>query len=285
MTFSSAFLVAAVTVGSWNGKWFPSGRAEHRAAPAVEARTIAKAGDMLRKGLEKADPRGTNDVIICLNEMRGPKVVKELCAAIGRTNLNFVVISAYRRRDRFDMQQDAILTTLPVVSANWSKWKQAKAETPPRGYARASLVFPGSVTGIVYCVHLKSNYGQTSEKKARLDRAKRERAVSQIVEQERPRRGRKNVPVVIAGDFNADKWSEDFKKDEIFDVLDKAGFFTPLELLGEGERATYPKRGKWGGTTLDYVFTRGFKPQAGSKPVIVPAGDISDHDAVFVNIE
>lgn len=287
MTFSSAFLVAAVTVGSWNGKWFPSGRAEHRAAPAVEARTIAKAGDILRKGLEKADPHGTNDVIICLNEMRGPKVVKELCAAIGRTNLNFVVISAYRRRDRFDMQQDAILTTLPVVSANWSKWKRAKEETPPRGYARASLVFPGAVTGTVYCVHLKSNYGQTSEKRARLDRAKRARAVSQITEQEKHRRGRKRKtpPVIIAGDMNADKWSEDFKKDTLFGILEEAGFSTPLSLLPEGSRATYPKRGKWGGTTLDYVFTRGFKPQPGSKPVIVSAEDISDHDAVFVNIE
>ena len=30
-------LLAAVVVGTWNGNWFPSGRAEHRAHPDVEA--------------------------------------------------------------------------------------------------------------------------------------------------------------------------------------------------------------------------------------------------------
>lgn len=285
MTFSSAFLVAAVTVGSWNGKWFPSGRAEHRAAPHIEARTVAEAGTMLREGLKKADPYGTNDVIICLNEMRGPKVVNELIAAIGRTNLTCAVITAYRRRDRFDMQQDAILTTLPVVAANWSKWKNHKAETPPRGYAHARVVFPGSVTTEVYSVHLKSNYGQTNEKTARLNRAKRSRAIEQLVDQERPRRGRKNVPVIIAGDLNADKWSEDFKKDTIFETLAEAGFITPLEFLPPEKRITYPKSGKWGGTALDYIFIRGLRMSSGARAQIISAGEISDHDAVFINVE
>lgn len=285
MTFSSAFLVAAVTVGSWNGKWFPSGRAEHRAAPHIEAQTVAKAGAMLREGLDKLDPCGTNDVIICLNEMRGPKAVNELVAAIGRTNLACAVITAYRRRDRFDMQQDAILTTLPVVSANWSKWKYCKAETPPRGYAYARVVFPGSVTTEVYCVHLKSNYGQTTEKAAMLNRYKRSHAVDQLAEQVKTRRGLKSAPVIIAGDFNADKWSADFRKDTIFGVLAEAGFTTPLELLSPAKRATYPKTGKWGWTTFDYVFVRGLKVSSGIPPQIIPAGEISDHDAVFVNIE
>ncbi|MBO7237010.1 MAG: endonuclease/exonuclease/phosphatase family protein [Kiritimatiellae bacterium] len=285
MTFSSAFLVAAVTVGSWNGKWFPSGRAEHRAPPHIEARTVAKAGAMLREGLDKADPYGTNDVIICLNEMRGPKVVNELIAAIGRTNLTCAVITAYRRRDRFDMQQDAILTTLPVVAANWSKWKNHKAETPPRGYAHATVVFPGAITTEVYSVHLKSNYGQTDEKTARLNRAKRSHAIRQLIEQERPRRGRKNVPVIIAGDLNADKWSKDFKEDEIFEILSDAGFITPLEFLSPEKRITYPKRGKWGGTALDYIFIRGLRISSGARVQIISAGEISDHDAVFINVE
>ncbi len=285
MTLSSAILLAAVSIGSWNGKWFPSGRAEHRAAPQIEAQTVAKAGAMLREGLRKADPHGTNDVVICLNEMRGPKVVKELLSAIGRPDLRLAVITAYRRRDRFDMQQDAILTTLPVVAANWSKWKNHKAETPPRGYAHARIVFPGSVTTEVYCVHLKSNYGQTNEKTAILNRAKRSHAVAQIVDQERPRRGGKNLPVIIAGDLNADKWSSDFMNDTIFKTLADAGFTTPLELLPPAERITYPKSGKWGGTTLDYVFIRGLKARSGSPAFIIPSGEISDHDAVFVNIE
>jgi endonuclease/exonuclease/phosphatase family metal-dependent hydrolase len=183
------------------------------------------------------------------------------------------------------MQQDAILTTLPVVTANWSKWKNHKAETPPRGYAHARVVFPGSVTTEVYSVHLKSNYGQTDENAARLNRAKRSRAIEQLVEQERSRRGRKNVPVIIAGDLNADKWSEDFKKDTIFEILAEAGFVTPLEFLPPEKRITYPKRGKWGGTALDYIFIRGLRISPEFQAQIVSSRKISDHDAVFVNLE
>lgn len=285
MTFSSAFLLAAVTVGTWNGKWFPSGRAEHRAAPRVEAQTVAKAGAMLRDGLQRLDPCGTNDVVICLNEMRGPKDVNDLVKAIGRTNLTCAIITAYRRRDRFDMQQDAILTTLPVVAANWSKWKNVKNETPPRGYAYAKLIFPGSVTTEVYCVHLKSNYGQTSEKAALLNRAKRYHSVEQLTKQQKRKRAKKNVPVIIAGDFNADMWSEDFKEEKVFSMLSDAGFVTPLELLPPSERSTYPKRGKWGGTTLDYIFLRALRTSSGFQPQIISSSGISDHDAVFVNVE
>lgn len=285
MTLFSAIFLAAVTVCTWNGKWFPSGRAEHRAPAHIEAQTIAKAASMLRDGLFKYDPYGTNDVVICLNEMRNKKVVNELVAAIGRTNLTCAIITSYRRRDRFDMQQDAILTTLPIVEANWSRWKQAKAETPPRGFAHATVVFPNSVTTEVYCVHLKSNYGQTTEKVATLNRVKRSRAIDQLVNYEKSKRGKKSLPTIIAGDLNADKWSKEFKKETIFEILADAGFITPLDFLAPESRITYPKRGKWGGTTLDYIFLRGFKNISTFKPMVTSFSEISDHDAVFVNIE
>ena len=68
-----SFLLASVVVGTWNGNWFPSGRAEHRAHPDVEDATITAAARMLSHGLSEADPSGTNDVILCLHEMRGPR--------------------------------------------------------------------------------------------------------------------------------------------------------------------------------------------------------------------
>ena len=76
-------LVAAIVVGTWNGNWFPSGRAEHRAHPDVEAATISAAAKMLAGGLQEVDPAGTNDIILCLNEIRGPKVASNLVAQIG----------------------------------------------------------------------------------------------------------------------------------------------------------------------------------------------------------
>ena len=42
-----AAMLAALVVGTWHGNWFPSGRAEHRAHPDVEAATIEAAAKML----------------------------------------------------------------------------------------------------------------------------------------------------------------------------------------------------------------------------------------------
>ena len=282
-SLGSLAFVAAVTVCTWNGEWFPSGRAEHRAEPEVEAGTIREAGRMLREGLAKVDPAGTNDLVFCFNEIRDPHAARLLCEAIGRTNLAVAVVTDYRRRDRFDMQQDVIATTLPVAAADWSRWKTAKDETPPRGYARAQIVFSPAVTATVYSVHLKSNYGQTTEEAAALNRAKRDRAVRQLVEQETDRKGRpKGGPVIVAGDFNADAWARSFADDTIFDLFGRASFSNVLELIPDKRRVTHPGRGRWGDTALDYIMVRGL--EVDGKPVVHPADRVSDHRPVFVNI-
>ena len=111
-------LVLALVVGTWNGEWFPSGRAEHRANEQVERAAIRAAGQMLSEGISAVDPSGSDDVVLCLSEIRDLETAQALCSAIGRTNLAVAVVTAYRRRDRFDQQQDVIMTTLPVAKAN-----------------------------------------------------------------------------------------------------------------------------------------------------------------------
>ena len=283
MTLSSLALLASVTVCTWNGQWFPSGRAEHRAAPEVEAQTIEAAAKMLREGLDKADSSGENDVILCLNEIRGPKTAKALCDAIGRTNLAVVAVSGYRRRDRFDQQQDVIATTLPIAGSGWSRWKNAKADTPPRGYAYTDIILEPATTARVYAVHLKSNYGQTTEELARRNRTKRSLAIAQIVEQEKPKRGKRKRPVVVAGDFNADAWKKEFKADDIFKTLEKAGFLNVLSQLEPETRITFPRRGKFGESTLDYIMLRDLAVDG--RPFVLPAGKVSDHNPVFVVLD
>ena len=275
-------LLFAVIVGTWNGNWFPSGRAEHRAEAEVEAATIAKAGKMLREGIAKLDSELKEDVILCLNEIRGPRVAKELAAATGITNLQLAVISGYRRRDRFDMQQDVILTTLPVASANWCLWKSSKGVLPPRGYARAAVVMPGAVTTSVYCVHLKSNYGDTTAAIKASNREKRRLPVEQLVQQEKPKRGRKATPVIIAGDFNSDPTKEEFKDETIFGTLETAGFSDVVALLPEERRWTHPNR-KYGNTALDHIFLRGVEA-FGEAATEAPKG-ISDHYALFARLK
>ena len=181
-------LVAAVVVGTWNGNWFPSGRAEHRANPAVEDATTTAAAKMLADGIAALDPVGTNDIVLCLCEMRGPRAASNLVERIGRKGLRLVSISGYRRRDRFDMQQNAIATTLPVAETHWSLWRKEKGVLPPRGYAAASVVVEPAVTAQVYAVHLKANYGATTPEKRAENRAKREMASSQLVRAVTPKR-------------------------------------------------------------------------------------------------
>ena len=240
MTLPASLLLAAVTIGTWNGEWFPSGRAEHRAAPEIEQGAVRAAGRMLRAGLAQA---GASDLAAeALGDGR----------AVG-------------------------------VEASWSVWKRPRdwSDTPPRGYARARVVVSPAVTATVYAVHLKSNYGQTTEALADANRRKRALAVGQILEQERPRRG-KAAPVVLAGDFNADRWGAG-SNEVFFAALENAGYRNALALLPPGRRATYPGSGRFANLALDYVFLRGFAPAA--PPWIVSGAGISDHDAVFVNLE
>ena len=272
-------MLAAVVVGTWNGNWFPSGRAEHRAHPDVEAATITAAAKMLAEGLKAVDPEGTNGVILCLNEIRGPRVASNLVAQIGCKGLRVASVSAYRRRDRFDQQQDVIATTLPVAEAHWSKWKVAKELTPPRGYAFAAVVIDPATTANVYAVHLKSNYGATTPKLRASNREKRTLAVAQLVDQEKRKRGRPARPVLIAGDMNADGWRKEFAEERLFGLLADAGFENPLALLPPKSRGTHPSR-SYGDSALDYIFCRGVS--ASEAPKIIPNDELSDHFAVFV---
>ena len=278
-------VLAAVVVGTWNGNWFPSGRAKHRAHPDVEAATIAASAKMLAGGLARIDPEGTNDVILCLNEIRNRAVATNLIAQIGREGLQVVSVSAYRWSDRFDEQQDVIATTLPCAAANWSKWRQCGNTTPPRGYAFAAVVIEPAVTAHVYAVHLKSNYRATTPDMRESNRMKRAHAIEQIVSQEKPSRARKHRvcrPVIVAGDMNADRWSEDFAEEKIFIRLEKAGFSNLLAELPEGARGTHLSK-SYGDSALDYVFVR--ELSSVSSPLLVPNEGLSDHCALFTLVK
>lgn len=268
-------IILAVIVGTWNGNWFPSGRAEHRAHPAVEAATISAAGEMLTEGLKKVDPENKEDVILCLCEIRNREVAEKLVAAIGREGLKVAAISAYRRRDRFDQQQNVILTTLPIVDSGWAKWENAGRFTPPRGYAFAALKFADEKIAKVYCVHLKSNYGATNEKIVEENRGKRTAAIRQLLEHEQGER------VILAGDFNADKWRKEFENEKLFSMLIGAGYANVLELLSPEKRGTHPNR-RYGDSALDYIFTKGFDCRA--LPHIQPNEALSDHYALFAEV-
>ena len=268
-------LLLALVVGTWNGNWFPSGRAEHRAHPDVEAATTQAAAQMLAEGIRAIDPSGKEDIVLCLNEIRGPRAASNLIARIGRPDLRLVSISAYRRRDRFDQQQDAIATTLPVAEVGKGVWANHGRETPPRGYAFAAVVLSPAVTAEVYAVHLKSNYGAKQASDKALVQAKRTHAIEELMARTRTARH-----IIVTGDMNADPWRREFEGEPLFGLFAISRFMNLLELLPPGARGTHPNR-RYGDSALDHVFVRGFSAE---RPTIIPNDGLSDHYAVFARV-
>ena len=268
-----SILLAGVAVLTWNGNWFPSGRAEHRANPQVEAATISATAKMLRDGIVAYDPQGTNELVIVLNEIRNGLVASNLLAEISLPRLKIAAVSGYRRRDRFDQQQDVIMTTLPVVKGGFSRFSNHARETPPRGYAFADLIVDNSVTTRVYAVHLKSNYGATTPDIAELNRLKRAHSIDDILADAGDR-----AHVIIAGDFNTDKWRKEFAAETIFNTLEKHHYLNALEFVPADRRGTHPHK-RYGDSVLDYIVSLGFS--LAKDPEIVPNDLLSDHYAVI----
>ncbi len=304
-----ALVTADLLVGTWNLKWFPSGRAEHRAPDNVEQRTIDDAAGVIRSGVLRgvADAGNTNSItgsILFFQELRDGCVFSNLVCHAGVTNLQIACVTSFKDWDgRLMWQQCGIATTYPVVESHWSYWKhpmrpvilkngqQAKKKThrvfPPRGYGYA-LVDAGT-NGLIacYCVHLKSNYGATSPQKKRENEVKREVAIEQIIGQASSIKtpgGRKVSRIIIAGDFNTDIFQERFGNEKTIPALIDAGFMNcfssdlPLE-----SRATYPGKGRWKGSTIDYIFHRGFTAQRNF--YLSPLSEASDHQMLWVTLD
>ena len=270
------FLIFAVLAGSWNLKWFPSGRAEHRASARVESANIADAADVIRSNL-----KGSGRIMF-LQEMRDAKSCTNLVVAIGDTNLKVAVASAFRdfRDNRLQWQQLGIVTDLPVIKAEWRYSKKADGMFVPRGYAYALL--DGGEEGRIacFCVHLKSNYGAKKAAKKKENMLKREAAIRQVLAAAENCGADK---ILIAGDFNSDRFQRAFKDERIFPMLESAGFKDAWEGTDPSQRGTHPGRSRYPDSTLDYVFYKGYSRCASR--FLAPAAPVSDHRMLTMNFE
>ena len=262
------FLIFAVLAGSWNLKWFPSGRAEHRASARVESANIEDAADVIRANL-----KGSGRVLF-LQELRDANACSNLVTAIGDTNLNVAVATAFRdfRDNRLQWQQLGIVTDLPVVKAEWRYSKKADGMFVPRGYAYALL--DGGAEGRIacFCVHLKSNYGAKKAAKKKENMLKREAAVRQVLAAAANCGADK---ILIAGDFNSDRFQKSFEDERMFPMLESAGFKDGWEGSGPSERGTHPGGARYPDSTLDYVFQKGYSRCVSR--FLAPAVPVSDH--------
>ena len=270
------FLIFAVLAGSWNLKWFPSGRAEHRASARVESANIADAADVIRANLKGAGR------VLFLQEMRDAKACTNLVVAIGDTNLKVAVATAFRdfRDNRLQWQQLGIVTDLPVIKAEWRYSKKTDGMFVPRGYAYALL--DGGEEGRIacFCVHLKSNYGAKKAAKKKENMLKREAAIRQVLAAAEKCGADR---ILIAGDFNSDRFQRAFNDERMFPMLESAGFKDGWEGTDPSQRGTHPGSSRYPDSTLDYVFYKGYSRCASRS--LAPAVPVSDHRMLAMKFE
>ena len=276
---------ADVLTATWNMRWFPSGRAEHRAAPHVEAATIQDAADLVRSELAKRR-RPKDHVILFFQELRDAFVCSNFVERISDRTLAIVSVSAFREFDRrLGWQQSGIVSDLPVVDASFSYWRRTRKILPPRGFTYALL--DGGKDGLIacYCVHLKSNYGATTPEKRESNRLKRElamehfRALTKMVQAPD---GRRVTRFILAGDFNTDPFSGEFKGERTVDLLTEAGFVNCFAGMPLEARGTHPGNARYPDSTLDFIFHRGFAGQSSCE--LSPVVPLSDHRMVWLRL-
>lgn len=278
---------ADVLAGTWNLRWFPSGRAEHRASPQQEAATIQAAADLVRTELAHRRRRGDH-VVLFFQELRNKDVTTNLVAAIGDTSLALASVSAFRDYDwRLGWQQNGIVTDMPVLDAGFSYWRRSRKILPPRGFAYALL--DGGKDGLIacYCVHLKSNYGAVRPEARASNRAKREMAMEQFVVNTKKvlaPGGRPVRRILLAGDFNTDPFSGQFEGERTLSILADAAFADGFDGVPPEARGTHPGNQRFPASTLDFIFHRGFsRPSAGCD--LSPAVPLSDHRMVWLRLK
>ncbi len=276
---------ADVLTGTWNLRWFPSGRAEHRASERVEVAAIQDAGELVREELARNRRPGDN-VVLFFQELRDDVACSNLVAAIGDNTLSVASVSAFRDFDRrLGWQQNGIVTDMPVLEASFSYWRRSHKVLPPRGFAYALL--DGGSNGLVacYCVHLKSNYGATRQEIRDANRLKRELAMEQFIALSKKLRapdGREVTHIVLAGDFNTDPFGGVFKGERTIDLLVEAGFVNCFAGMPLETRGTHPGNTRYPDSTLDFIFHRGFSRQ--SDCLLSPEVPLSDHRMVWLRL-
>ena len=169
---------------------------------------------------------------------------------------------------------------MPVIEAEWRYAKKAGRMFVPRGYAYALL--DGGKEGRIACfgVHLKSNYGAYAVDVKKSNAARRAAGIRQVLEVAAKVDAKK---VLIVGDFNADRFSDEFKDEKMFVLLAEGGFADGWAGAAADARGTHPGEGRHPDSTLDYIFHKGFDKRVSR--TLAPFETVSDHRMVLMRLK
>jgi len=265
---------ATFRIATWNIEWFPG---KYSSATEEESAIHMRRA---RRDLERIDP----DLFIGV-EMRDWQAFSELVSIV--SGLQPVVASAYRsnRGPGFWPMQIGIASRLPVEASWWEYWKPNLGSNP-RGFSLAVVSPPKTGEGVilVYGLHLKSNRAH-DEEQVELNFLMREESIIQVLahvgEMERLAYPGRVIGVIIGGDLNTNHDGQ--FDDSVIELLEEAGFYNTWLGVPRKERLTWRGDQDYGPTTLDYIFTRGFKKSKASLMKI--NGQTSDHHPVVLQVE
>jgi endonuclease/exonuclease/phosphatase (EEP) superfamily protein YafD len=232
------------TVAFWNIQWFPGGRPD--ATAREESRQIEAVHSTIKRirpdvvGMEEV--RDFAKAGLAVQPLNGFKV--DVCA-------NFPP-----REGQNQAQEVAIASRLQPMSAWTEQWKPAGAATPPRGFAFAAYQLqPGRVL-LLYCVHLKSNYGEIAENVPIRQESVRQLLSHQAAMEDAYKKLGK-ITCVIGGDFNTSLDDPRFKAEQTLRELMNHGFLWAWQNVPLSSRLTLPGTQNFPAACFDHIFYRG----------------------------
>lgn len=275
-----------ITFVTWNMQWFPSGKANQVLPAEVEMARTAQAARMLVQAVDETEG-SMEHVVFCLQEIRDGSTCSNLIAHIDRERLRVAAVSGFRNPyGRLEMQQVAILTTLPVVEARSVPWRGEANLKFGRGFTYAILDIGEGELAAVFCIHLKSNLNRTGDLlETQMNIYKREATSQQILDRLRELRtrfGKRLSKVVVAGDFNTNEDQDMFVSEATLRSFYGAHFRNCFTGLRRKSRVTHPGTGGYPDATFDYILYRGFDDLVARK--ILPVPGLSDHRPVSITL-
>lgn len=253
-----------ITVMSWNLQWFP-GRGMS-STDGEKLNHITSAREVLSKNASD---------IICFQEILNEEAVNDLIGSLPDYKVH--VISNFPGR-----QQVAIASSIQPI-AGYQEDFHPSGSNPPRGFAFAAYRDENNYI-LVYCVHLKSNLGDTEK-----NYLKREESARQLVEHSQKvsrqfrAQGADRVGIIIAGDFNTDPVDKRYSKEKTSIILKEGNFEWAWEGLDFNERITWQSNGRYPDACFDHFFFSGVEKV--NCLLIKGSEKASDHRAIVFRFQ
>ena len=253
-----------ITVMSWNLEWFPGRRMSSTEGEKLNHITIAR--EVLSKNPSD---------IICFQEILNEEAVNDLVGALPDYKVH--VISNFPGR-----QQVAIASSIQPIAGYQEDFHPA-GSNPPRGFAFAAYR-DGDDYILIYCVHLKSNLGDTEK-----NYLKREESARQLVEHSQKvsrqfrAQGADKVGIIIAGDFNTDPKDKRYIKEKTSRILKEGNFEWAWEGSTFNERVTWKSDGRYPDACFDHFFFSGV--EKANCLLIKDSEKASDHRAIVFRFD